>query len=152
MVNIVISQNGNVTGDKGKIIAYEGQKYSEVLNIVHPLIDGAKYYIEYKYADTILRNELDSNNNVSIQVFDAGYVQCKFVAIDLLSGDIVFKSKTWNLIVKQDLKIVEYLSNYLTIYWDEFQTKYDEIYNNIVKYKQINILYNNKNIIILVAL
>ena len=48
---------------------------------------------------------------------------------------------------KQDLKIVEYLSNYLTIYWNEFQTKYDEIYNNIVKYKQINILYNNKNIL-----
>ena len=48
---------------------------------------------------------------------------------------------------KQDLKIVGYLSNYLTIYWDEFKTKYDEIYKNLVKYKQINILYNNKNIL-----
>lgn len=107
MVNIVISQNGNVTGDKGKIIAYEGQNYSEVLNIIHPLFSGVKYYIEYKYDNTILRNELDSNNQVSIKVGNAGYIQCQFIAIDLVTGDTIFKSKSWNLIVKEDLKIEE---------------------------------------------
>lgn len=107
MVNIVVSQNGNVTGDKGKIIAYEGQNYSEVINIVHPLFNGVKYYIEYKYDNTILRNELDSNGHVSIKVGIAGYVKCQFIAIDLVTGDITFKSKSWNLIVKQDLKIEE---------------------------------------------
>lgn len=105
MVNLVISQNGNVTGDKGKIIAYEGQEYSEIINIIHPLFSGAKYYIEYKYDNTILRNELDSNNRVSIKINNAGYIKCQFIAKDLLSGDIIFKSKTWNLIVKQELKI-----------------------------------------------
>ena len=107
MVNIVVSHNGDVTGDKGKIIAYEGQKYSEVINIVHPLFDGVKYYIEYKYDNTILRNELDAYNRVSIKINQAGYVKCQFIAIDLLSGDILFKSKNWNLIVKEDLKIEE---------------------------------------------
>jgi hypothetical protein len=105
MINIVVSQNGNVTGDKSKIIAYEGQQYSEIINITHPLFSGAKYYIEYKYDNTILRNELDSNNRVSIKINNAGYVKCQFIAIDLLSEDIIFKSKTWNLIVKEDLKI-----------------------------------------------
>lgn len=104
MVNIVVSQNGNVTGDKGKIIAYEGQSYSEVINIVHPQFSGVKYYIEYKYSNTILRNELDTNGRVSIKVDNAGYVNCQFIAIDSLTGDIIFKSKNWNLIVKEELK------------------------------------------------
>lgn len=108
MVNIVVSQNGNVTGDKGKIIAYEGQKYSEVINIVHPIFsNGVKYFIEYKYGNTIYRNELDKNGQVSIKVDNAGYVQCQFIAIDIVTGDCTFKSKTWNLIVKEDLKIEE---------------------------------------------
>lgn len=107
MVNIVVSYDGNVTGDKGKIIGYEGQRYSEVINIVHPLFNNAKYYIEYKYDNTILRNELDANNRVSIKTDEAGYVKCQFIAIDLLNGDIIFKSKSWNLIVKEDLKIEE---------------------------------------------
>lgn len=107
MVNIVVSYNGDVTGDKGKIIAYEGQSYSEVINIIHPLFNGAKYYIEYKYDNTILRNEIDANNRVSIKIGRAGYVKCQFLAIDLINGDIVFKSKSWNLIIKEDLKIEE---------------------------------------------
>lgn len=107
MVNIVVSQNGDVTGDKGKIIAYEGQEYSEVINIIHPLFDGVKYYIEYKYNNDILRNELDANNQVSIRVENAGYVKCQFIVIDLLNGHIIFKSKSWNLIIKEDLKIEE---------------------------------------------
>lgn len=105
MVNIVVSQNGNVTGDTGKIIAYEGQTYSEVLNIIHPLFPGARYYVEYKYDNTILRNELDTNNHVSIKVELAGYVKCQFVAVDIATDDVLFKSKSWNLIVKEDLKI-----------------------------------------------
>ena len=105
MVNIVVSQNGNVTGDAGKIIAYEGQNYSEVINIVHPLFPGAKYYIEYKYDNTILRNELDSNNRVSIKINNAGYVNCKFIATDISTNDVLFISKSWTMIVKESLKI-----------------------------------------------
>ena len=107
MLNIVVSQNGNVTGDKGKIIAYEGQLYSEVINIVHPLFPGATYYIEYKYDNTILRNELDASNHVSIKIENAGYIVCQFIAIDILTGDILFKSKQWSLIINEALKIEE---------------------------------------------
>lgn len=107
MVNIVVSQNMNVTGDKGKIIAYEGQGYSEVINIVHPSFPGAEYYIEYKYDNTILRNKLDSNGHVSIKVGRAGYVNCQFIAVNISDGDIVFASKTWSLIIKEALKIEE---------------------------------------------
>lgn len=105
MVNIVVSQNKNVTGDTGKIIAYEGSEYSEVINIVHPIFQGVQYFIEYKYDNTILRNELDSNNHVSIKVTGAGYVKCQFVALDLVTGDAVFKSNYWYFIVKESLKV-----------------------------------------------
>lgn len=107
MINIVVSQNGNVSGDKGKIIAYEGQNYSEVINIIHPIFSNVKYYIEYKYDNTILRNELDANNQVSIKIMNAGYIKCQFIAVKMFTEDVVFKSKSWNLIIKEDLKIEE---------------------------------------------
>ena len=90
MVNIVVSQNKTVTGDTGKIIAYEGEEYSEVINIVHPIYDDAIYYIEYKYDDTIYRNKLDSNGQVSIKVGNAGYVKCQFVVIGTIHGNVIF--------------------------------------------------------------
>ena len=105
MVNLVISQSGQVTGDYGKLIAYAGQEYSEVINIIHPSFPGSEYYIEYKYNQTIYRNKLDSNGNVSIKVDKAGYVKCQFIALDIQTGDIVFKSNAWNLIIKEELKV-----------------------------------------------
>lgn len=104
MVNIMIYQNGDVTGDKGKIIAYEGQTKSEVINITHPLFTGAKYSLEYRYGQTIYKNQLDSNNNVQISVGSSGYVRCQLVAEDIISGDILFKSNPWNLLIKESLK------------------------------------------------
>ena len=76
MVNLVITQDRKVTGDNGKIIAYEGQEWSEVINIVHPQFPGCKYFIEYKYNNTIYKNELDSNGHVSLKVENSGYLNC----------------------------------------------------------------------------
>lgn len=41
----------------------------------------------------------------------------------------------------------ECLKEYLTKYWDEFKNKYDAIFNDVVTYKSIAVLYNGKNII-----
>ena len=105
MVNITISYDGVVTGDKGKIIGYEGQEYSEVINIVHPTFSGTKDYIEYKYGNTIFRNEIDSSGQVSIKIGTSGYVKCQYLAIDISTGEIKFKSDYWNCIIKKGLKI-----------------------------------------------
>lgn len=105
MINIVVSQNGSVTGDTGKILGYEGYEFSEIINITHPLFPGTQYFIEYKYDNTILRNKLDGNNRVSIKINNAGYVNCKFVAIDIATGDVQFMSNSWTMIIKESLKI-----------------------------------------------
>ena len=107
MINVTVYQNGDVLGDIGKIIGYIGQKYSEDINIVHPLfvgsdgITGAEYYLEYKYNNTIYREKLDGNNNVKV-LLDCereGYLQCQLVAIDILNGNMIFKSNPWNFLV-----------------------------------------------------
>lgn len=41
----------------------------------------------------------------------------------------------------------EYLGEYLSLYWDEFQNRYNATFNNLVEYKVINILYDGKNIV-----
>lgn len=105
MVNIVISQNKTVSGDCGKIIAYEGQEYSEVINIVHPIIAATESYIEYKYNNTIFRNKLDANNLVSIKVENAGYVQCQYIAVNVLTGNVEFKSNYWYFMINRQIQI-----------------------------------------------
>lgn len=104
MVNLVITQDRKVTGDNGKIIAYEGQDWSEVINIIHPQYPGCKYYIEYKYNNVIYKNELDVNGHVSLRVENSGYLKCQFLAINIANGSIEFSSHPWNLIIKESLK------------------------------------------------
>ena len=103
MVNITVYQNGDVVGDTGKIIAYEGQSYSSAITIVHPLFSGAKYYVEYTYNNTIFRDQLNSNNQVSLRIEKAGYLKCQFVAIDILSSEILFKSHAWNFLIQSSM-------------------------------------------------
>lgn len=105
MINIVVSHDKRVTGDVGKIAAYENQDYSEVIQITHPLFEGAKYFIEYKYLNTIYRNELDANGQVSIKIEKAGYAKCQLIAVDIVTKNIIFASDMWNLIVKEVSKI-----------------------------------------------
>ena len=109
MVNITIFQNGEVTGDNGKIIAYVGEEYSQPIHIVHPLFSHIskeiEYYVEYKYNQTIYKNKLDENGVVRLKVENAGYMKCQLVAIDTFNTEIVFKSKTWNFIIQETLKV-----------------------------------------------
>lgn len=105
MVNITISYDGVVTGDKGKIIGYEGEEFSEVFYIVHPTFSGTEDYIEYKYGNTIFRNKIDSSGQVSIKLGTAGYVKCQYLAIDIETGQIKFKSDYWTCVIKRSLKI-----------------------------------------------
>lgn len=105
MVNITINYDGVVTGDKGKIIGYEGQEYSEVFTIIHPTFSGTEDYIEYKYGNTIFRNKIDSSGQVSIKLGTSGYVKCQYLAIDIATGEIKFKSDYWNCVIKKSLKV-----------------------------------------------
>lgn len=107
MVNITVYQNGDVIGDKGKVIAYVGQNYSEPIQIVHPIFEGnpIRYFVEYKYNHTRYKDELDSNNRVQLKIEKNGYIQCQFIAENIYTGAILFKSKSWNFIVKEEFNI-----------------------------------------------
>ena len=109
MINITVYQNGDITGDKGKIIGYEGQSYSETINIVHPIFigtesGGVEYFVDYKYNQTIYRDKLDANNNIKLKLEKAGYLKCQLVAVDIVTSQIVFKSKTWNFLVQHEMQ------------------------------------------------
>lgn len=104
MVNITIFQSGQVTGDCGKIIAYEGQTNSEEIKVLHPSFAGAEYFIEYKYGYTIYRSKLDANDLVTLKIEQADVIQCQFIAVDIMTGNVVFKSKTWYFNINSQLK------------------------------------------------
>jgi|GEM_PF-5587486 len=104
MVNITVFQNGTVIGDKGKIIGYEGQDYSEMIHIVFPQFSGCQYYIEYKYNQTIFKDKIDSNGHIKLKIEKGGRIQAQFVAIDSITGIPQFKSKSWDFIVHESLK------------------------------------------------
>lgn len=105
MANITIHQTGVVTGDVGKIIAYKGQDYSEIITITHPIFKGCEYYLEYKYDQTIYRNKLNANNQVMIEIKDSGYAKCQLIACDIVTGNVLFRSKSWNLMIEEGLEI-----------------------------------------------
>ena len=104
MVNITISQSGKVTGDKGKIVAYNNQRYSEPIRIVHPIFSGALYYIQYRYNQTIFTDQLDANGIVKLKIEHCGYLSCQFIARDVCTGNPIFTSSTWNFLVGDTLK------------------------------------------------
>lgn len=101
MINITVYQTKDVTGDNGKIIAYKGQDYSEEIRIIHPQFAGARYGIEYKYNQTIYTDWLSSNDIVALKIEDAGYLTCQFIAMDISTGNILFKSKPWQFLVEE---------------------------------------------------
>lgn len=101
MINITVYQNKDVTGDNGKIIAYVGQTYSEEIRIIHPSFANAKYGIEYKYNQTIFTDWLDTNDRAKLKIEKAGYLTCQFIAIDMINGDVLFKSKPWRFLVEE---------------------------------------------------
>ena len=109
MVNITIFQNGDVTGDNGRIIAYVGESYSQPICITHPLFSHiskeVEYIVEYKYNQTIYRSKLDANNIVRLKIEKAGYMKCQLIAIDLFTNETIFKSKTWNFLIQEKLKL-----------------------------------------------
>ena len=104
-VNIEISQNGRVTGDRGMIIGYEDQCISEPIHIIHPQFSGVQYILEYRYTQTICREPIDSNGHATIKIQGPGYVQCQFIAIDVMTGNNVFRSNSWNFIIRKALRI-----------------------------------------------
>lgn len=104
MINITVLQSGTVIGDVGKIIAYQGQQFSEPIKIVHPNLAGCQYYIQYKYHDTIYRNKLNLNDIVKIKIESNGYLRCQFIAINIDDGVPQFISKDWLFIINESLK------------------------------------------------
>lgn len=101
MINITVYQSGDISGDSGKIVAYSDEKFTQPIKIVHPIYSNAMYYIEYKYNDTIYKNRLDDNGITRLRVENAGYLKCQFVACDILNGNVIFKSKSWNFIINE---------------------------------------------------
>lgn len=105
MINITIYQTGEVTGDCGKLIGYEGTELSEVINIVHPIYEGCNYAIEYKLNQVVCRKYLDSNNHVSLTLGESGYITCQLLALDISTGNIVWQSYRWNFIIGEKMKV-----------------------------------------------
>lgn len=127
MINITVYSTKDVIGDKGKIIGYEGQLKSEPIQITHPAYPSAEYYIEYKYNQTIYRDKLDSSDKVVIQTLEPGYVKCHFVACDIRTGNVIFKSYPWNLIVAKETNVEP---NHYPCYNDVGYQKYRNPYNH----------------------
>ena len=123
-MDITILQNGFVTGDFLEPVAYAGEMNSRIINITHPLFDNSFYQLIIIKENRPYR--IGINNGTFIlppSLTDvACTLQCQFVAArknDNTSltncdctpissndcSDLVFKSDSFNMIVKEGLKL-----------------------------------------------
>ena len=103
MIRIQVQSDGSVTGDVGRIIAYENRTYSEPIQILHPCYKDAIYKVIYRWGHTQFEDFLDSNDQVSVHVHGAGIVKMQFVAQNPITGVNYLVSKTFELIVHKNL-------------------------------------------------
>lgn len=103
MLNIQILSNGAVTGDVGRIMAYQDQTYSEAIQVNHPSYRGALYKINYTWGHTQFSDMLDSNDQVKLHVHGAGVLNCQFIAENALTGQVLLASKPFMLIVHEGI-------------------------------------------------
>lgn len=103
MLNIQVLSNGAVTGDVGRIMAYEDQTYSEAIKVIHPSYRGALYKINYTWGHTQFSDMLDSDDQVKLHVHGAGILNCQFIAENALTGQVLLASKPFMLIVHEGI-------------------------------------------------
>ena len=99
MLNIQVHTSGAVTGDVGRIMAYENQTYSESIKFLHPVYGGALYKVVYIWGHTQMSDMLDSNDEVRLRIDGPGILKCQFIAEDAATGKVHLASKPFNLII-----------------------------------------------------
>lgn len=103
MIRIQILPDGSVTGDVGRVMAYQNQTYSEPITVLHPSFKGAIYKLIYKWGHTSFCDLLDASDQTKLHIHGAGRVKLQFVAENVLTGEVYLASKPFDLIVHQAL-------------------------------------------------
>lgn len=99
MIRIQIQRDGSVTGDVGRILAYENQTKSNKIQFLHPSYPGAIYRVVYGWGTTSFMDMLDGNDQVQIYINGTGIVQLHFEAVNAVTGEVIMASKPFNLVV-----------------------------------------------------
>lgn len=105
MIRIQVQADGSVTGDVGRVIAYENQTYSEPIRILHPNKSGCINKVVYTWGHTQFVDFLDSKDEVTIHVHGSGIVKLQFIMEDATTGEIKLASKPFELIVHKNLNV-----------------------------------------------
>lgn len=105
MIRITVQTDGSVTGDVGRIMAYENQTYSEPIRILHPSYSGAVYKLVYRWGHTQFMDMLDAKDEVTIHIHGAGIVKLQFFAENPVTGEVYLASKPFELIVHKNLNV-----------------------------------------------
>lgn len=114
MIRIQILSDGSVVGDVGRVIAYENQSRSEVIQFTYPAIRGIDSCIKkvkYYWGSTQFQDLLDANDKVVIHVHGSGIVEMQFVAENPVTGEALLVSKPFQLIVHKGLQAADVFSN-----------------------------------------
>lgn len=104
MIRLTVLSDGSVTGDVGRIIAYDNQTYSDYIQITHPQYSGAIYKVVYQWGHTQFVDLLDSNDKVRIHIHGAGTVTLQFVAENALTGQALLTSKPVQMVIHKSVK------------------------------------------------
>ena len=99
MITLRVSRDGNVTGDVNSIAAYENEKYSKPIRILHPDFPQVVHLIKYHQGHIDAFEIISADDLFRFLVNSSGPVHFQYIAQNRCTGQIVFASKPFMLTV-----------------------------------------------------
>lgn len=97
MINIQIERDGRVFGDVNMVAAYEHDRYSQPIRILHPDFSHAIHKVKYRQGRIESTDVISGDDMMRFIVSGSGLVRFQYVAEDARTGIPILTSAPWTL-------------------------------------------------------
>lgn len=105
MINIRIERDGRVSGDVNMVAAYDSDKYSQPIRILHPDFPHVTHKLKYRQGRIESSDIISKDDMTRFIVSGPGLVRMQYVAEDARTGIPVLTSQTFTLnVAKSNMK------------------------------------------------
>ena len=104
MITLRVGRDGNVAGDVNNIAAYANEKRSKPIRVLHPDFPQAVHIIKYHQGHLDAFEVINRDDLFSFVVHDSGPVRCQYIAQDRCTGQTIFASRMFTLIISKAIE------------------------------------------------
>lgn len=104
MITIQINRDGTVTGDTSVVAAYDNERFSKPIRILHPDFPHAVHKLTYRQGRAVTTDVISRDDLMRFIVNGPGIVRCQYVAEDARTGDTILVSSPFRLDVAKGFK------------------------------------------------